>query len=186
LQGLLGHRARLTCITGLAATLFAASAQAANKSGCTEFGDQRHTAGFVLDAGKGQDSLGLRYLHEHTYGEACDGLGSMLWAGYGAEVRAAMDRAMVGYLVGRAGVGGDTGGVALELGFGGGSDFSGSSSLAAIGSVLYSAYYFDLGVSYQLPIAAERPPWLGGFQFALRVHVPFATHARYERRRPRK
>lgn len=135
--------------------------------------------GALLEVGKGPDSAGVRYLHEHGQSDGCDGLGSMVWFSYGADLRASFGSALLGYAVGRAGFAGDAGGLALEAGVGGGTNFHMSRPLGFAG-LFWSMYYIDLGGTYAFPIGYSRPDWLGGLQFAVRIHVPVHTTQKRE------
>lgn len=54
---------------------------------------------------------------------------------------------------------------------------SGTDSGAYIGgAALLSMFYFEIGYSYQLPLALDEHPWLGHHQLTLRGIIPVLTH----------
>jgi hypothetical protein len=142
---------------------------------CSSRDDRQHLLGLVLDVDNGHDAIGARYMNALRNSSGCGGLGAMLWLGYGAEAQVEGTSAMVTQAVGRAGMLGDAFGMGVELGGGVGTDF-GRTIAAGSAALLFDAYFFGLGVSYQFPIASDRPAWLGAVQFALRVHIPLSTY----------
>jgi hypothetical protein len=51
--------------------------------------------------------------------------------------------------------------------------------------LLLDFYYVGLGASYSFPIGVDRPAWLGGLEFALRIHVPIVVYDKHEEKSTR-
>ena len=133
-----------------------------------------HVVGAALDVGESV-GVGARYLHDHVAVA-----GGMLWGGYGADARVVTvdgDRidAVAGLALLRGGMWTEPG-IGVELGVGAG----GGERVTAVGlaGIFFTFYYMDLGFTYQLPLGAERPDWMAGPQFGLRINVPVAVHDR--------
>jgi hypothetical protein len=84
--------------------------------------------------------------------------------------------AMTYSLAARTALVGGPGGLGLEL-RGGVADARAGDSLGFMAAgAFYSFYVFELGYSYQFPLAKSRPHWLSAHQFSLRIHVPVWRH----------
>jgi hypothetical protein len=153
---------------------------------CTEGHDRQHQLGFLLDAGQGQASYGVRYLNQYRVDSGCGGLGGTAWFGFGPEIRGDGASAMEFQAVVRAGIGGDAIPAGVELSSGAATTF-GRTIATGTATFVIDFNYFGLGAAYRFPIGADRPSWLGGLEFALRIHVPLFTYdvERKERQPPR-
>jgi hypothetical protein len=68
-----------------------------------------------------------------------------------------------------------TGGFGLELGVGGGGP--GAPGPLAVAGAFFGVYYFELGASGHFPLGQDRPHWLPGLSFGIRLNVPLSTYA---------
>jgi hypothetical protein len=139
----------------------------------------------LFDVGHGSPSFGARYLQQHRDRHRCGDAGELASLGLGAEVRGMGTSAVAAQGVVRVAGADETRGVA------GGFSAEAAAGVAtglgrtfATGSV---AVLLDLGpvgvgASYQIPIGAARPAWLGSLGLALRVNIPLLTYDAHEER----
>jgi hypothetical protein len=141
---------------------------------CRKGWDTQEGFGVLFDGAKGPPSYGVRWLEEHRERRRCGDMSSLGSVGFGLDVRGEGTSAVEGEGVIRIHGGDDrpwAGGISLELAAGGTTD---GQRAFAMGSV---ALLFDLGpagigASYQFPIGADRPAWMGSLGLALRVQIP--------------
>ncbi len=147
-----------------------------------ERGQRRAAAGADEDDVGAASAYGLGYLHVHESGTARRGIGYMTYFGYGIEGRLATDdhsRVDAGIVsaAGRAGTWGHGGGLSVELLAGAGIGDGRAIPVGSLGA-FWGLYFFELGYSFQLPLAAERPAWCSSHQFSVRLHIPLHSYAR--------
>jgi hypothetical protein len=139
-------------------------------------------AGASVDVGGGHWAPGLRYFHGHFNGGGCYQVGGFAWLAYGVDLRMHDLEAGAAYGLGRVGYSAHpAGGLALELGVGGGADGAESSALGFV-TLLWSVHALELGAIYHLPIGSPRPAWLARWQFAVRLNIPVWTYGKREKR----
>jgi hypothetical protein len=146
---------------------------------CTYGHDRQHLLGLLLDAGHGSASFGTRYMNAYRDHSGCGGLGFLGWLGVGAEVRGEGTSAMAAQAVGRIGGVGDAIGTGVEIGAGAATTFAQTIPVGSV-ALLFDFYYFGIGGSYTIPIGADRPSWLDGWELAVRVHIPLQTYDVFE------
>lgn len=139
-----------------------------------------HVLGLRYDVGSAS-SYGLGYLHVHDAASARRGAGVTTYFGYGVEGRLAtsdhsqLDAGIIS-AAGRAGAWGHGGGLSIELLAGAGIGGGRAIPVGSIGA-FYGLYFFELGYSFQVPLASERPAWCSSHQFSVRINIPFYTYA---------
>ncbi len=139
--------------------------------------DAQPGIGAVLDGGKGPLSYGLRVMNDQRDHFACGDSRTVGAVGFGLEVRGEGTSAVDGQGVLRV-HGGDDGpwaaGFTVEGALGAATD--GTKSIATGSTaLLFDLGAMSVGASYQFPIGADRPAWLGTLGLALRVNVPLMT-----------
>lgn len=142
-----------------------------------------HVLGLRYDLGAAS-AYGLGYLHVHDASSARGGIGATTYFGYGVEGRLATDNhsrldAGIVSAVGRAGVFGHGGGVSVELLAGAGIGDGRAIPVGSIGA-FWGLFFLELGYSFQLPVASERPAWCSSHQFSVRINIPLYNYARRE------
>ncbi|MDC3962122.1 hypothetical protein KEG38_50355 [Polyangium jinanense] len=139
-----------------------------------------HVLGLRYDLGAAS-SYGLGYLHVHDTSTVRSHAGVTTYVGYGIEGRLStydhsrVDAAIVS-AAGRIGAWGHGGGLSIELLAGAGIANGRAIPVGSIGA-FFGLYFLELGYSFQVPIASERPEWCASHQFSVRIHMPFYQYA---------
>ncbi len=141
---------------------------------------ERHLLGSLatsVDYAGRSAALGLGYLQTSLRRASYDASQRADWHAYGVNGRVFLGgesegaRGWGALATGRLGAARRLG-VSLELSAGAAGGAGGAFALAQAG-VFATIYYVDLGYSFQAPIGADRPDWLGTHLLSLRAHLPF-------------
>ncbi|HEY8091926.1 MAG TPA: hypothetical protein VIF09_28890 [Polyangiaceae bacterium] len=155
---------------------------AAREPECRKGWDIQQGFGVLFDGAKGPPSYGVRWLEDHRERRRCGDMSSLGSVGFALDVRGEGTSAMQGEGVIRIHGGDDkpwAGGFSLELAAGGATD---GQRAIATGSVALLLDFgpAGIGASYQLPIGADRPAWMGSLGLALRVQIPLWVSESHE------